>query len=291
MTEAIRFYCTVNDPSWNGFPVAPGRYVCVSPVYGIKERRDSSVRLPADCDVIQDSGAFCDQHHGKKSFAEALDRQIKHAEDYGYTDQISYRATYDTLVRKTASAEFAREAVQNTISAARWLSLHRDDMRLIITAQGLDTAQYLQCVRDLLPHFEEGDVLGLGGWAYIGKARRILMPPFRAMLKAVIPFAAREGVQRIHIWGVCIPEALAVLLWEADQHGIAISTDSAGPVRKLAFSDHGYGEWRDKTYKRPADRAAFYRDRVQHVEDTRRWLAGFRDTPNYPPHIVQTRMF
>lgn len=291
MTDAIRFYCTINDASWNGFPVVPGRYVCVSPVYGMKERRVSSISLPADCDVIQDSGAYCDQHHGRLSFGEALERQIWHAEEYGYADQVTHRATYDNLVRKNASAEFARVAVNETISAARWMHRHRDERPLIITAQGKETAQYLACVQSLMPFFEDGDVLGLGGWAYTGRSRGRLMPLLRECVKSVIPFAAREGIRRVHIWGVCLPKALSALLWEADKHGVEVSTDSSGPVRKVAFSDWGYGEWRDNSYQRPDDPKAFYFDRVWHVEATRRWLAEFRTTPNYPPHVVQASLF
>lgn len=295
MTDAIRFYCTVNDATWNGFPVQPGKYVCVSPVYGEKEIRDSSISLPADCEVVQDSGAFCDRRHGRNEYAYALQRQITHAERYGYSDQIVARATYDMLVTKFDTPEYATTGVNETIKAARWLHRHRDDMPqacpLIITAQGLDVSQYVQCVRALLPCFEEGDILGLGGWAWIGKAPRLLMPVFRQTMKQVIPLAAQAGIKRVHIWGVCKPSALSVLLWECDQHGIAVQTDSSGPVRKVAFSDWGYAEWRDNDYKRPDDPEAFYHDRVRHVAQTARWLSGFRSTPNYPPRLIQTSLF
>lgn len=282
-TEAIRFYCGVGDASWNGFSVIPGRYVCVSPVYGEKQRRDTSISLPADCDVIQDSGAYCDQHHGRLTPEDALRRQIKHAEQFSYTDQVTHRATYDRLVRKFVSDEDARVGVQQTVEAARWLHHHRDDTRLIITAQGKTTAQYVQCVRDLLTYFEEGDVLGLGGWAYTGKDRSFtLLTLFREMARQVIPLAAEHEVKAVHVWGVLMPAALGALLWEADQYGIAVSTDSTGPVVKITMSDWGYGEWRDNRYQRPDDPEAFYHDRVHHVALTRQWLANFRSTPNYP---------
>jgi hypothetical protein len=282
-TPDIKFYCGVGDASWNGFPVVPGRYVCVSPVYGVKTRTDTSIALPTDCDVMQDSGAFCDQHHGRLTPEQALHRQIKHAERYGYADQVTHRATYDRLVRKFVPDNEAVIGVQQTIEAARWLSRNRDETRLVITAQGKGTGQYVECVQALLPMIEEGDVLGLGGWAYTGKDRSFtLLGLFREMVSAVIPLAAAHHIKAVHVWGVLMPAALGALLYACDQVGIAVSTDSTGPVVKITMSDWGYGEWRDNAYQRPDDPEAFYHDRVRHIELTRAWLARFRSTPNYP---------
>src|SRR5258708_3489297 len=87
--EAIRFYCGVSEQVWNHHPVAPGAYACISPVSGRHEdtpesRRVNYVRIPPGTAVIQDSGAFSDGPRQRLSVEEALERQIAHAERFGY---------------------------------------------------------------------------------------------------------------------------------------------------------------------------------------------------------------
>lgn len=280
--EAIRFYCGVSDFNWNRGKARPGRYVCVSPVNGRKIRRPTTVKLPPHCKVLQDSGAFTDTAvEDRLTPEQALERQEEHAIRNGYAAQICYRATYDKLIFKFWDDSPYWDDVEETVLAAAWLSLHRCGLPLVITAQGATPAQYMQCVKWLLPYLHDEDALGLGGWVAIGKTPS-LIPIFRRTMQLVIPYAAARGVKRVHIWGVVMPRALAILLWEADKVGIAVSTDSSGPVRKVGMSDWGYGEWRDNTYKHPTDSRARYQDRVRHVKLTREWLANFRNTPNYP---------
>lgn len=294
----ITFYCGLSETVWNHHPVAPGSHTCISPVYGSSEKKQrmTSVRVPADTAIIQDSGAFSDSWATRLSFPAALDRQIAHAERYGYTHQITHRASYDLLIdevwtdgnrykRRWSVAE-AESAVDETIAAAKYLADNRHGLKLTQSAQGVDAPQYLRCTEQVLDYLQPGDWFGLGGWCIIGKMPKRMLPVFRETLRSVIPYAAKRGVQHVHIWGVIYPFALGELLWMCDQHGITLSTDSAGPSRNPAFGQWGYGNWRDNSYKKPSVETLGL-DRARHVAETRDWLQGLRNTHFYAEPMIE----
>ena len=68
----VKFYCGVSEYIWNKHPVMPGKYACISPVYGKSERtkRENKVLVPDDTIVLQDSGAFSDGIDQRVSFEE-----------------------------------------------------------------------------------------------------------------------------------------------------------------------------------------------------------------------------
>lgn len=322
---AIAFACGVSEHSWNFYPPSPGPLACVSPIYGnaTDRKRASTPAIPASTQVLQDSGAFSDGGFTHRlSFTEALARQEAHAERYGYADQIAARASYDLLIdemwdenetsdvlvrhtrRWTETA--AEDAVRETVEAARFLSVHRNGLPCVLSAQGVTPRQYLGAVQQIVPLMHDGDILGLGGWCVVGKSPAQMIPAFRDTMALVIPFAGQAGVQRIHLWGVVYAPALAALLWLADQHGLTVSTDSMGPAVRPALGRWGYAGWTDWTYRSaPSLPPAREQDapvqsvqgacgsrislprvrglhRAEHVRQVRHWLARFRDTSHYP---------
>lgn len=292
LDEAIRFYCGVSEGQWNNQPVRPGLYACISPVYGRREHMTPSerlnrVRIPASTFIIQDSGAFSDGPSLRLSCEEALERQIEHAERFGYDRQITHRASYDLLIdekweggirhKARWSEQDAELAVKLTVKAAQYLAQHRNGIGAILSAQGVSAKQYLRCAEQIVPYMEDGDLFGLGGWCITGKFPRQFLPVFRETMQTVIPFLGREGVKRVHVWGVCFAPALGELLWLCDQAGIVLSTDSAGPSLRPCMGNWGYASWRKKpgAYRQPptSERG---RHRMLHVYLTRRWLRDFR---------------
>ncbi len=293
--EAIRFYCGVGEKHYNHHLVVTGPYACVAPVSGSERKKVNQVAVPQEARVIQDSGAFNDaclllREEGRRltliqqarlSFKEALLRQEQHAARFGYIDQIEARASYDVLIDETWTQEAsglltrtkkrwsetdAALAVEETVAAAAYLHQHRHGLPCVLSAQGVTPQQYLSCVQRLLPFFREGDVLGLGGWCILGRLHSLL-PAFRETMRLVIPFAKREGIRRVHLWGVCFAEALGELLWQCDHdeegnldlvHPIALSIDSVGPSTRLVKKDPstgyatwGYASWYDPRYPVP----------------------------------------
>ncbi len=290
----MNFYCGLNEKSWNGTPVTPGPFAVVSPVYGSKEsrRRVNSVTVPGGTGVIQDSGAFCDGPGSRLDFEGAYQRQLTHACSYDYADLITHRASYDLLIdekwnngkrtKQRWGEEEAETAVAETVEAARFLSTRETQVGRVLSAQGVEPFQYLRCVRDIIPLLKEGDILGLGGWCITGKMPSVMMPVLRKTMALIIPYASRQGVKRLHIWGVIYAPATGELQWLCDKYGIEVSTDSAGPsMNPAAFSRWGYGDWVNRDYKRPDNPKERGPDRVRHVALTREWLNNLDKTKYY----------
>lgn len=293
----IHFYCGINEQQWNHHPVSPGPLACVAPVYGksTRTKRNNRVKVPAGVQVIQDSGAFSDRLDRRLSFEAALDRQIAHAETFNYAHQITYRASYDVLIdekweggtrhKERWSEQDGETAANITVEAARYLTHHRHGLKLILSAQGVTTRQYMDCTKLIIPLMEPGDVFGLGGFCITGMKPKQIMPVFRQVIQEVIPLLGKEGIKQIHIWGVCYAPALGELLWLCDQWNITLSTDSAGASVKPARGQWGYAEWIDRSYQRPPASIRGL-ERARHVEATRIWLRNFRQTSHYKPSQV-----
>lgn len=289
--EDIRLYCGSSEHDWDGFDVDVGPYACVSPVYGksLSTKRVNRVRLSCKTvAVIQDSGAFSDGPGQRLSFEAALRRQSKHAEHCGYGSMLTHRASYDHLLAEHGdgfglrhksrwSEEEAWEACITTIQAARYLNAHREGLSCILSAQGVTASHYLTCVQGVLPFLRDGDMLGLGGFCVVGRRPHQLMPAFREIIHAVIPFAGREGVKHIHLWGCLYAPALGELLYLCDQYGITLSTDSVGPSLRPVFGRWGYADWTNLAYQRPSRGPLLARDRKEHVALVRGWLENFRE--------------
>jgi hypothetical protein len=303
MTDILLYAGLGGETTWNRHPVAPGSHACIAPVYGKKRRVVNRVAVPRDTLVIQDSGAFSDNWADRLTFPAALKRQEDHAQRFTYADQITHRATYDLLIdevwingnrfKRRWTVQDAESAVNTTVAAARWLDDHRNGLPLIVSAQGVDAPQYLRCAERLMPYIRQGDYFGFGGWCIIGKMPAVMMPVFRETVKTVVPFLGKEGIRHVHIWGVIYPKALGVLLWECDQWGITISTDSVGPTTHPVFGEWGYGKpeeggWRDNTYQKPSN-AIVGLERARHTACTRSWLEGFRQTSYYAPAVLPVK--
>lgn len=297
MNSGVEFYCGLaSEQHWNHHPVAPGKYACISPVTGKTERtrKENNIYVPKETIIIQDSGAFCDSLQHRLTFEEALDRQIAHAEKYHYADQVTHRASYDILIDEVwtdgnrdkrrwtvGDAEFA---VVQTIQAAIFMANHKTQP-VILSAQGVDATQYTQCVSQIIPYLDSGDILGLGGWCITGKMRKIMTPVFRKTILSIIPLIAKWGIKRVHIWGVIYPVALGELLWMCDQYEIKVSTDSAGPSFRPAMGSWGYDGWTDPTYKQPPVEIRGL-ERARHVEATRNWLETLSQSSYYKEPIL-----
>jgi hypothetical protein len=224
---------------------------------------------------------------------------MQHAEKWGYADRITHRASYDLLIdekwvngrrhkARWSEAE-AAAAVDETVAAAVFAAQHRsdDDVGLVLSAQGVTARQYLACVQRIVPLMNPTrDILGLGGWCVAGRMPARTMPVFYDTMRYVIPYAARHGVERAHIWGVIYADALGSLLWICDQHHIRLSTDSAGPQLRPVLGEWGYAEWKLDGYKAPPveTRGSV---RAWHVRLTRSWLAQFRSTIWYRNNLLK----
>lgn len=291
----IDLYCGVGEKKWNYHPVAPGILSCVSPVRG--NQKDNPLSLPDDTETLVDSGTFNDPTDKRLTPKQALERQLAHIKKYKYFRTVRKLASYDLLIDEKWSAGIrikqrwsendAKYAIQETVNAARFLSNHRpyltNNIDLVLSAQGVTSNQYLDCIQRISPFFNQTDILGLGGWCILGKMRRRWMPTFLDTIIDIIPFVAKEQfTNQIHIWGVIYPGALGVLLWMCNQYGLTLSTDSVGPQLRPCLGEWGYGDWRKKDYKRVSTNLRGL-ERKKHLDLTRKWLTSFENTQYYIP--------
>ena len=285
------------ETKWNHHVVAPGKRVCISPIYGTgKNKRENRVFVPDIVEqVISDSGAFSDDINKRLSFGEALKRQLKHIDKYNYWYKLYKLATYDVLIdekwqngkrtKERWNENDAKFAVDETIRAAEFLNEKRhcipNEAGLVLSLQGISVKQYVDCAKRIMPFFNpEKDTIGFGGWCIIGKMRKRMMPVFIDTIREVVPYLASNNVKHIHIWGVIFPNALGYLSYICNEYNIQLSTDSVGPQLKPCFGSWGYGEWIDKSYKRP-DVTIRGLERKKHNAITRSWLNEFEKTVYY----------
>lgn len=321
MEEHIRFYCGLSHKYWSSHLCDPGPYACISPIVSYGSKRGfctNGVYVGPDVRVLQDSGAYAEVNwFTRMTFVQALERQERHAEKYGYTDKIVARASYDLLIdhrfaqisgrshrriMRCTEAE-GRVAVDVTVAAAQFLSAHRNGYNLALNVQGVTPDQYLQCVKLVVPLLQIGDVLGFGGWCVLGRLPS-MMVDFLQVLAKVLPFLAHEGVSHIHLYGCIYTPAISACLAICDHYGITMSLDSAYPTFAPSMGKWGYGSWRMKDYVRPkmlsscsdesctVDMYCCGLQRIEHVRLTREWLSFFRDREvilynKYKEHIDQ----
>jgi hypothetical protein len=243
-----------------------------------KRQGVNGVFVPPDVkSVLLDSGAYSDTTFHRRTFAEALERQLDHAERFGYVSRVGRLVSYDVLVDEQAgndggrvkdrmSPEVARFAVEQTIKAADYLSTQRayiaervgHPVSLVFSAQGSDMQQYLACAQAIVPYVQAGDVFALGGWCILGQ-KRALIPMFYETMNVLIPLLKKHKVKEIHIFGVCTAEVLGPLLFLCDhsqrrdgqwgwdeKNRIRLSTDSVGPTTRVVKelpSKPGYASW------------------------------------------------
>ena len=207
------------------------------------------------CDVICDSGAFQDIDKSVRLTPEqALARQLKYRNHLAVLlDNPSFTfealCIYDQMagvdecidectgkkVKKRGTVESAKVAVDETLHAAQYYTSNYQD-RLMLIAQGINPEQYTDCTHELLTLRRRDDYYGMGGFCIIGKQRKRMLPIFYATVDAVFPVIKSAQMKRVHLLGVCIPDAVEYAAKQAAYYGLELSTDSSAPeVGAYAF--------------------------------------------------------
>lgn len=146
-------------------------------------------------------------------------------------------------------------AVDLTVEAAQYFASQRQYLKprhLILGCQGIDAKQYRQCVLRVLEYAKTDDWCGFGGWAKLG-CYKSLLPTFYETLYECIPLIGASGIDHIHLYGVLLEQALAPLLFMADQYHLSVSCDSNRPLLDLTRRDR----------QRAGVRANHWRENVQ----------------------------
>lgn len=226
---------------------------CFTAAYGPHSR--FTPQEAAGVRALLDSGAFSDPPERRLTPEGSLERQLRWegaaARNWGLDWSAEALVSYDRLIDEKWSGGVRRKerwgvreadrAVRETVEAARWLASQRDRLRprtLALSCQGVDAAQYRECVQGVLAHAQPQDWIGLGGWCILGQ-RRHWMPTFHQAMRRCLPLIADHGVRRVHVFGVLYRPALGALLWLCDSLGLACSTDSTSPVLAATLKGSG----------------------------------------------------
>lgn len=249
----------------------------------------------AETVAILDSAAFTDERKRRPRLTaeEALARQLSWEERarrlWGAPEwQAEALVSYDVVMRpawltrtrqvRAGCLPDTERAVAETVESAAYLASQRERLRprkLILTCQGGDAVQYVECARSVLKFATPEDWLGLGGFAPLGLHKGWLAA-FHETLWGVLPEAAASGLRRVHLFGVLYEPALAGLLWLADHYGLEVSTDSTAPIMACTYPDP----------KKAGVRAEVVGGKVDWRENVRLWqefTASLRTSAFYRP--------
>lgn len=283
------FYPSKNNDRLNRLPFAPELITgtaMVNPHY--------RVRLAPGTRYIIDSGAFQERDmRARLQPWTALDRQLRleaqieltghggHAEavvTYDMLDGVDEAMTEAGRVKRRGDDDSASVAVRETLRSARYYATQAGRVRgaIAYACQGVSTAQYVACARELIPLIRPGvDWFAFGGLCITGIIRGQMLPVFAATLRAVVPMLAAAGVTRAHILGVCVPEAIAIACELERAHGVALSTDSRAPETAGCIYGRVYRDGRQTDcYTREQKWVDYHPNELAHrnVRDYHEWM-------------------
>lgn len=206
----MRFYVSKCHDTMNGREYSPETvtpYLCLNPYYNASLKPHSRVRY------LLDSGAFQDVRTENRLTAEqALSRQLAFEKRVGRKAEsiVSYDRLVDEQVKdgvqfkERVSSSIGKEYVNETVENAKYLCSQRKrlgDRRLVLSCQGADDRQYMDCMKAILDIAEPRDVIGLGGFCILSKSVKYETEFYNVVNKG-FPLIRDRGIKRVHIFGM-----------------------------------------------------------------------------------------
>lgn len=143
--------------------------------------------------------------------------------------------SYDWIIPQGLGADAAAPRLKETIANARFLASRRESLaprQLMLICQGKDPQQYAECLSRILEFAQPCDMIGFGGWSWLGRRRsRNGLNRFLETISLCVPLLEQAGVQELHLMGVAWRAALGPLLYLCDRTGIRLSADTTTLVR------------------------------------------------------------
>jgi queuine/archaeosine tRNA-ribosyltransferase len=216
--------------------------LCLNPKYGVYLQSP-----PAQMNILLDSGAFQDRERSQRlSFNDALDRQLRYEQHLGFVSK--YIVSYDRIVdespivqgkrrKRRVSRRTADRYVEETIDAAKFFADQRRDLkprRLVLSNQGVNPDQYVDCVKETLSFSHPSDVIGMGGFCIIGQVPKYTEDYFET-LERTLPLLRKSGVKRLHLFGVGVFKVLIKTHVMCQKYGIIPSYDTSSPEFNAVF--------------------------------------------------------
>lgn len=242
--EELRFFVSRVNDVLNSRPYRPELetpYLCLNPYYKVHLTEGADVRY------LLDSGAFQDVKGNRMSYEDALERQLKFEKTVGR--QAYAIVSYDYLVdeqmidgkqtKRRVSKEIGEKYVEHTLEAAEYLVSRRDelgDRKLVLSCQGSDTDQYLDCLEQVIALAKPGDIIGLGGYCILSKSKSY-EEQYYSVLREGFPMIRDAGINRVHVFGMGVFRALVQTDVFGRMNGIDCSYDTSAAEVNAVFGN------------------------------------------------------
>ncbi len=238
----MRFFVSKVHNSLNGIPYNPEiqtPYLCLNPYYNVVLAEDKPVNY------LLDSGAFQDVKGNRLTCEQALERQLAFEKSVGRNAYaiVSYDRLVDEQmadgiqIKSRVSREVGESYVMDTIEAAEYLSSRRDELegrRLVLSCQGSDTEQYLDCMDQVISIAEPGDIIGIGGFCILSKSK-VYEQQFYEIISEAFPKLHKAGITNAHIFGMGVFRALVQADIWGRMNGIDVSYDTSAAEMNAVF--------------------------------------------------------
>lgn len=239
----MRFYVSKCHDTLNGITYSPETitpYLCLNPYYPASLKKNSRVKY------ILDSGAFQDvKTESRLTPEDALQRQLnferkvgRRAESIVSYDRLVDEQTEDGVqFKERVSESIGKEYVEETIESAKYLVSQRKRLKgrqLVLSCQGTNADQYLECMEAILDIATPDDVIGLGGFCILSKSITY-ENEFYEVINKGFPLIRENGNTRVHIFGMGVFRVLVQTDIFARTNGIDCSYDTSSPELNAVF--------------------------------------------------------
>jgi len=266
------FYPAKNNDRLNRQPFHPeliGR-VMVNPRYPVKELGRVQPWWCVRCRAFHtfprvrcDSGAFQDVGKARLFPWQALDMQLRfeeqlrwHLGDHSFHFETIFiyddpagvdEAVVDGVkIKVRGDEESAAPAVVATLEAARYYASQRKHIQARIgwVGQGINAAQYMDCLMAQRSFFRQGDIIGLGGFCIWGRMPSRMRETAERTIARVVNWGRLRGIREYHMLGVMYAPAVQWAARLARARRVRFSTDGSGPEQAACVGGRGYLEGR-----------------------------------------------
>lgn len=194
-----------------------------------------SVSIPKDCKYIMDSGAFQDVADDKRlSFKDALDRQLNFEKKLGveaeaivsYDRLVDEQLTNGKQIKQRVDIDEGAEYVEETIKASEYLTHTLPNRTLVLSNQGTNVKQYVDCVEHILNMAKPTDIIGIGGFCILSRNKQYRLDYFE-ILKKILPAIQKKNIRRLHIFGMGVIDVLIQTDIICNKYGVVCSYDTS----------------------------------------------------------------
>ena len=105
---------------------------------------------------------------------------------------------------------------------------------MVLSCQGSDTEQYLDCMKQAISIADPGDTIGIGGFCILSKSKKYEQQ-FYEVIREGFPMMRDAGMTNAHIFGMGVFRALVQADIWGRMNGIDVSYDTSAAEMNAVF--------------------------------------------------------